>query len=143
MAKCRETSQLQVMATLETGNVSEAGEKTRGWFVGDLAQWAADRGDALDSVSTLRQSHDVQVKWYQHPPGDRRIAWAPPDPFYTLTIIISGVLRLEMRALDATEQQVALENAGDYIIWHGPHYAHSWHTEEGCTLITVRWPVAS
>lgn len=129
------------MTTLETGNVIEAGDKTRGWFVGDLAQWASDRGETLASSNTLRQSHDLQVKWYEHPPGDRRAAWAPPDGFYTLTIIITGELQLEMRAVDGTEQRVSLRKAGDYIIWLGTQYAHSWHTSEGCTLMTVRWPV--
>jgi hypothetical protein len=129
------------MATLETGNVIVAGDKTRGWFVGDLAQWAKARGEAFDPASTPRQSHDVQVKWYEHPPGDRRREWAPPDSFYTLTIIITGVLHLEMRAIDGNEQRIELQHAGDYIIWYGPHYGHSWHTKEGCTLITIRWPV--
>jgi hypothetical protein len=136
-----DVSQFLIMTTLETGNVIAAGDKSRGWFVGDLAKWAGDRGEVLDPASTLRQNLDVQVKWYEHPPGDRRSAWAPPDQFYTLTIIVTGVLRLEMRATDGTEQRVTLQHAGDYIIWHGPDYAHSWHTEEGCTLITVRWPV--
>jgi hypothetical protein len=34
---------------------------------------------------------------------------------------------------------VLLASRGDYVIWHGPSWAHTWRTERGCTVITVRW----
>jgi hypothetical protein len=32
-----------------------------------------------------------------------------------------------------------LTRPGDYVIWYGPSWAHTWRTERGCTVITVRW----
>ena len=60
------------LTTLESGNASEANASSRGWFVGDLAAWAAERGESFDPSSTPRQSADVQVKWFVHPPGHSR-----------------------------------------------------------------------
>ena len=128
------------MTTLETGNALADGEPTRGWFIGDLAAWATARGESMPH--TLRQSGGVQVKWYIHPPGDERVAWAPPDDNFTLTIIIDGALRLFFRSVDGEERTVDLIGRGEYALWHGPSYSHSWHTNEGCTLVTVRWPIA-
>jgi hypothetical protein len=84
------------------------------------------------------------VKWHIHPPGDERVAWADADDNYTLTIIVEGALRLHFRAADSNEQNgqtVDLVGRGEYALWHGPSYTHSWRTEDGCTLVTIRWPV--
>ena len=132
------------MNTLETGNALADGEPSRGWFIGDLAAWAAARGESARgefSPDTLRQSGAVEVKWFMHPPGDERVAWAPPDRNLTLTIIIEGALTLYFRSIDGEERTVDLVGRGEYALWHGPSYTHSWRTQEGCTLVTVRWPV--
>jgi hypothetical protein len=126
---------------LETGNAADAGAVTRGWFVGDLADWAAARGERLDPSSTPRQSLDVQVKWFVHPPGHVRPAWADPDTHYSLGLLVDGDMHFGFRDLDGAEQSIALTRSGDYVLWHGPSYAHTWRSKGGCTFLTVRWPV--
>ena len=127
--------------TLETGNALDAGAATRGWLVGDLAAWAASRGERLDPSSTPRQSHDVQVKWFLHPPGHERPSWADPDLHYSLGVLVDGDMWFGFRTLDGAERSIHLTRRGDYVIWHGPSYAHTWRSEGGCTFLTVRWPV--
>lgn len=131
------------VATLETGNAIDAGAASRGWFVGDLAEWAASRGAHFDPSSTPRQSADVAVKWCVHPPGHARAVWAAPDRCVSLGIVVDGDMRCDFRALDGAEQTIRLAQRGDFVIWHGPSYWHSWRTEGGCTFLTVRWPTDS
>jgi hypothetical protein len=126
-------------STLERGNAADANGSSRGWFVGDLAAWAAERGESLDPSSTPRQSADVQVKWFAHPPGDSRAAWADPDGSYSLCILVDGDMRCDFRSLEHAEESVLLTRRGDYVVWHGPSWAHTWRTEGGCTVVTVRW----
>jgi hypothetical protein len=130
-------------ATLETGNAADSGAATRGWFVGDLAAWAASRGERPDPSSTPRQSTDLEVRWFVHPPGDVRHEWANPDRNHALGILVEGDMRLDFRALDGVTESVRLDRPGDYVLWHGPSWAHSWRTERGCTFVTVRWPTDS
>jgi hypothetical protein len=125
---------------LETGNAHVAGAAARGWFVGDLAAWAAQRGAGFDAAGTLRQSDHVQVKWLVHPPGDERREWAEPDDSLTLSVLVNGDMRLEFRARGSEPESVRLSGPGDYVIWPGSEYSHWWRTEGGCTMITVRWP---
>jgi len=129
------------VTTLESGNAAEADASSRGWFVGDLAGWAAERGESFDPSSTPRQSADVQVKWFVHPPGHARAGWAEPDRSISLCVLIDGEMRCDFRSRDGAEELVRLTRRGDYVIWHGPSWAHSWRTESGCTILTVRWPV--
>ena len=131
------------VTTLETGNASEASASSRGWFVGDLAAWAAERGEAFDPSSTPRQSADVQVKWFVHASGHTRATWADPDRSWSLCILVDGDMRCDFRALDGAEHTAMLARRGDYVIWHGPSWAHSWHTADGCTVLTVRSPTDS
>ena len=126
--------------TLETGNARAAGADSRGWFVGDLAAWAAERGAAFDAPGTPRQSDRVQVKWLAHPPGDERRGWAEPDDACTLSLLVDGAMWLEFRALNGARRSVRLSAPGDYVVWYGPEYSHSWRTDAGCTMVTVRWP---
>jgi hypothetical protein len=128
---------------LETGNVADAGAVTRGWFVGDLSAWATSRGDELDPQSTLRQHPDLEVRWFVHPPGDARPEWAQQDSKVSLGILVDGDMRLDFRASDGAADSVRLARRGDYVLWHGPTWAHSWRTEGGCTFLTVRWPTDS
>ena len=129
--------------TLETGNAADAGAATRGWLVGDLVQWAAARGERMDPASTPRQSTDLQIKWFVHPPGHARYAWAAPDGSYSLGILIDGDMQCDFRSLDGAEQSFRLTRPGDYVLWHGPSWAHTWRSEGGCTFLTVRWPVGA
>jgi hypothetical protein len=129
------------MAKIDTGNAHAAGAASRGWFIGDLAAWAAERGATFDPASTPRQSAHVQLKWLMHPPGDERPAWAEPDSSYTLSLLIAGDMRLDFRSANGERQSVSLAAPGDYALWYGPEHAHWWRTEGGCTMVTVRWPV--
>ena len=83
------------VTTLESGNAAEADASSRGWFVGDLAGWAAERGESFDPSSTPRQSADVQVKWFVHPPGHARAGWAEPDRSISLCVLIEGEMRCQ------------------------------------------------
>ncbi|HET9796801.1 MAG TPA: hypothetical protein VFP90_02375 [Gemmatimonadaceae bacterium] len=130
------------VTTLETGNAADATASSRGWFVGDLAAWAAERGESFDPSSTPRQSADVQVKWFVHPPGHARAGWAHPDGCYSLCILVDGDMRCDFRSVEPAERSVLLASRGDYVIWHGPSWAHTWRTERGCTVVTVRWEAA-
>ena len=128
------------MPKLETGNANVAGAATRGWFVGDLAEWAAQRGAMSDAGSTLRQSDRVQVKWLVHPAGDERAEWAERDDSHTLSILLDGEMQYDFRGRDGQTESIRLSARGDYVIWPGSEYDHWWRTEGGCTMITVRWP---
>ena len=119
------------LTTLETGNAAEANASSRGWFIGDLAGWAAERGEAFDPSSTPRQSADVQVKWFVHPAGHSRPDWAAPDGCCSLCILVDGDMRCDFRSVDSVEQSAMLTRRGDYVIWHGPSWAHTWRTVEG------------
>jgi hypothetical protein len=127
------------VTTLETGNAAAANASSRGWFVGDLAAWAAERGESFDPASTPRQNTDVQVKWFVHPSGHTRATWAEPDTCYSLCILVDGDMRCDFRSVERVEETVLLARRGDYVIWHGPSWRHTWRTEGGCTVITVRW----
>ena len=127
------------VTTLETGNAADATASSRGWFVGDLAAWAAERGESFDPSSTPRQSTDVQVKWFVHPPGHARADWAHPDPCNSLCILVDGDMRCDFRSIEHADESVLLTRRGDYVIWHGPSWAHIWRSERGCTVVTVRW----
>ena len=131
------------VTTLETGNAAAANGASRGWFVGDLAAWAADRGETFDPSSTPRQSADVQVKWFVHASGHARSAWAELDRCWSLCILVDGDMRCDFRSLEHEEESVMLARRGDYVIWHGPTWAHTWRTADGCIVLTVRWPTDS
>jgi hypothetical protein len=131
------------LTTLESGNASEANSSSRGWFVGDLAAWAAERGESFDPSSTPRQSAGVQVKWFVHPPGHARADWAEPDRCISLCVLVDGEMHCDFRSRDGAEEPVRLSRRGDYVIWHGPSWAHTWRTDGGCTILTVRWPTDS
>jgi hypothetical protein len=130
-----------VTPALETGNAEDAGAASRGWFVGDLAAWAASRGESIDPASTLRQRTEIEVKWFVHPPRHERPARAEPDRCFSLGVLVDGDMRFEFHDATGATRAVQLARRGDYVLWHGPSFAHSWRSEGGCTFLTVRWPV--
>jgi hypothetical protein len=129
------------VTTIETGNAARAGAATRGWLVGDRSAWFAEGGESLDAGSTPRQSDRVQVKWYVHPPGHVRQSWAERDEHWSLGVLVAGRMRFEFRAAGGTPRCIELIAQGDYVLWHGPSWEHTWETETGCTILTLRWPV--
>jgi hypothetical protein len=128
---------------IESGNAAVEGAASHGWFVGDLAAWAAQRGEVLDASSTPRQTAQLEVKWLVHPPHDRRASWAEPDRCYTVSVLVAGEMRLDFRSVDGAAHAVELSRPGDYVAWSGAECAHTWHTLSGCTMLTIRWPVDS
>lgn len=126
---------------IDTGNANSAGATSRGWFVGDLVKWAADRGETLVASETPRQTSRLEVKWLVHPAGDRRTAWADPDRFVTVGVLVQGDMQIALRAADGSDHSVRLSTPGDYVAWYGPEWSHTWYTDSGCTMLTVRWPV--
>jgi hypothetical protein len=125
---------------LETGRALAAGQDTRGWIVGDLLAWAGQRGAELAGAQSLRQTSQLEVKWFDHPPGDSRAEMAPPDAFVTLGILVEGDLVTEFVSVSGERTRVTQSQRGDYVIWHGPSYSHQWKTDTGATVLTVRWP---
>jgi hypothetical protein len=121
---------------LETGNAADAGVPFRGWFVGDIAAWTAGAGD---EAATPRDTQQLEVKWYVHPPGDARESWTAFDDRWSLSIVIDGDLVIDFVDREGARRQVTLAARGDYALWDGSRYAHTWQSRTGATVLTVRW----
>lgn len=117
------------MDGVRAGNAAADGAARRGWFVGRFVD-----------DDPFRQTHDVEVKWAVHPPGERNAGYAADRVARSLTVLVRGRFRLTFRRGDRTED-VILEREGDYALWL-PGVEHTWVAEgEGETvLVTVRWP---
>ena len=111
-----------------SGNVEVDGAQTRGWFVGHFLD--------PDQVG-LRATDAVEIKWFNHPAGDRRAELVTGEIRTTVLLLIRGRFRLEL-----SEGSVLLATPGDYAMW-GPGVDHTWEAEEDSTLLTVRWPSAA
>jgi hypothetical protein len=108
------------------GNAARDAEPFRGWLVGHFAP--PDLG--------LRSTDAVEVKWAIHPLGETRSAWAANTEATTLSILVSGSIRIFF----ATGQEALLAEQGDYVLWP-PGLAHRWQIEQDETVVlTVRWP---
>ncbi len=107
-----------------TGNAVEDGVDTRGWIVGHF----------IDPSQGVRSSKDVEVKWANHPKGDKRPEWTSDDQRTTLVMLISGHFRVE-----STEGAATFTQQGDYAMWE-PGVDHSWEALEDSVVLTVRWP---
>ncbi len=100
-----------------TGNAVEDGVDTRGWIVGHF----------IDPSQGVRSSKDVEVKWANHPKGDKRPEWTSDDQRTTLVMLISGHFRVE-----STEGAATFTQQGDYAMWgpgvdtHGKHSKIRW-----------------
>jgi hypothetical protein len=107
-----------------SGNVVEASQGTRGWFLGHFMPGAAN---------PLR-SEALELKWYTHAKGETRSEWAPGNPVKTLNILVRGRFVLLF-----PDQEVRLEKEGDFVLF-GPDMPHSFRCEEESLVVTVRWP---
>ncbi|MFD4638411.1 signal peptidase I [Lentzea sp. NPDC058436] len=108
----------------QQGNAAEDGAATRGWLVGHF----------IDPSEGVRSSKDVEVKWFTHPAGDKRVEWTSDDQRTTLVLLVKGHFRV-----DLTEGPAVLSRQGDYVMW-GPGIDHSWEAIEDSVVMTVRWP---
>ncbi|MGH7292180.1 MAG: signal peptidase I [Myxococcota bacterium] len=107
-----------------SGNVVDASEGTRGWFLGHF----------MPGAENPLRSEDVELKWFTHPKGDARGEWAPGNPVKTLNILIRGRFVLVF-----PDREVELAKEGDFVLF-GPGVAHSFRSEEESLVLTVRWP---
>ncbi len=107
------------------GNADEDTTDTRGWLVGHFIDPA--KGGP-------RSTGDVEVKWANHPAGDKRPEWTSDDQRTTLVFLVSGEFRV-----DLTDGGKVLSRQGDYIMW-GAGIDHSWEALADSVVVTVRWP---
>jgi hypothetical protein len=114
------------MQRVLTGNAGTDGQQFRSWFVGAFVP--ADLG--------LRSSRQVEVKWQHHALGETRAEWGHSATATSLSILVSGRIRL----LFDDGREAVLQNAGDYALW-AAGVAHRWNIEQDDTVVlTVRWP---
>ena len=109
-----------------SGNVNDASKDTRGWFLGHF----------MPGEDNPLRTEDLELKWYTHAKGETRAEWAPGNPVRTLNILIRGHFVLLF-----PDQEVALENEGDFVLF-GPSIPHSYRCVEESLVLTVRWPSA-
>jgi hypothetical protein len=107
-----------------SGRAPRDGADYGGWLVGHFRPPA--KGP--------RSTRDLEVKWFEHPAGDRRAAPVTAETRTTLVLLVDGRFRLRLGA-----DEVVLAERGDYAVW-GPGVGHTWEAEERSTVITVRWP---
>jgi quercetin dioxygenase-like cupin family protein len=112
------------MSNVHVGNVSDEGDKYRGWIVGHF----------ITPPDPVRTTNALEVKWGVHPTGQQRDAWTNGEARTTLLLLISGRFRLDL----ATGSTV-LCRQGDYVTW-GPGTDHSWQAEEDSLVVSIRWP---
>jgi hypothetical protein len=113
-----------VSAKRYTGNAEEDGPETRGWLLGHF----------IDPAEGVRSSKDVEVKWGNHPAGEKRAEWTTDDQRTTMVVLVSGNFRI-----DLTEDSIILGRQGDYAVW-GPGIDHCWEAITDSVVMTVRWP---
>ena len=109
-------------------NAKDLSPQYRGWIIGAFVD---------ENATPLMHSHNVEIKWSQHPAGDKRESWAH-DTSHTISILVRGRFVLTFRE-DETEREVVLQNEGDFARWN-PGVEHTWRAEEESLIITVRWP---
>ena len=69
-------------------------------------------------------------------PLSERVAWAASARATTLSMLISGAIRLYF----AAGHERLLHRPGDYALW-APGVAHHWRIEQDDTVVlTIRWP---
>jgi hypothetical protein len=110
--------------TWETGNAKDVGKDRRGWLVGHF----------IDDPPGIRTTEDVEIKWAHHPAGEERASWVTDEYRTTIIFLVHGQFRIKL-----PEEDVLLENEGDYLMW-GPGTDHLWRAEEESVVVTVRWP---
>lgn len=106
------------------GNASLEAMAHRGWFLGHF----------IEAPDDLRATSTLELKWADYETGESRATWAVNQQATTLSILIRGQFRLRF-----LEQEVVLQQEGDYALWL-PGVAHSWFVEAPSTILTVRWP---
>lgn len=109
-----------------TGNAVKDGN--RGWFVGQF----------VPPSFGLAHQEAVEIKWDQHPKGDRRQGFAQSRGATTISILVSGSFITRLKLPDGM-REIILSAPGDYIAF-GPGLEHWWEALEESLVITVRFP---
>jgi hypothetical protein len=122
-------STIETMNGVKTGNAATDGKPRRGWYIGRFVD-----DDAY------RQSHEVEVKWGIHPPGESRTVASAESVARTMSVLIRGRFRLTFHR-DSETEEVLLTQEGDYALWL-PGVAHTWIAEDPdeTIMLTIRWP---
>jgi hypothetical protein len=108
------------------GNALKDGKQ--GWFVGQF----------MPSSMGLSRQTAVEVKWGQHPKGERRRGVSRCQTATTISVLISGAFVTRLM-IDQTMREITLATPGDYLVF-GPGIAHSWEALEDSLVISVRFP---
>jgi len=111
---------------VSSGNALRDGKD--GWFIGQFSP---------KEFGLIRQ-HDVEIKWAQHPKGDRRPQFGQWPRATTIAILVNGYFITRIKLPDGIHE-VVLNTPGDYIAF-GPGVDHSWEAIEESLVITVRFP---
>lgn len=111
-------------AHIESGNAAIDHTGT-GWFVGHFVD-----------PSSLRSTHDVEVKWAFHPKGDVRASWAHATPCPCINLLVKG-----RTVTSFPDAEAELSRPGDYVIWQD--VPHSFRAVEDSVVLTIRWPSAA
>jgi quercetin dioxygenase-like cupin family protein len=117
----------QVSDGWTAGNANEDAADTRGWLIGHF----------IEPTQGVRATNAVEVKWANHPAGDKRPGWTADDQRTTLVLLISGEFRV-----DVTGGSKTMTRQGDYVMW-GAGVDHSWEALADSVVMTVRWPSAT
>jgi hypothetical protein len=108
------------------GNAISGGKG--GWFIGQF----------FPEQIGLQHQSAVEVKWGQHPKGERRRAFAKTEAATTISVLISGAFVMKLM-IDGRLREIELNRPGDYAAV-GPDVPHSWEATEDCLVISIRFP---
>lgn len=104
------------------GNVKVDGFNHKGWFVGHFIK-----------NNRLGRTKDVEIKWDETKKGTKREEWSINNSAHTLTVVISGRLRVIF-----PDESFDL-GSGEYFLSQ-PGTPHKYEILENGLTISVRWP---
>jgi len=93
-----------------------------------------ERHELRNEYTNFRQCCELELKWYTHAKGERRVEWAPGSPVKTVNILVRGHFVLLF-----PDREIALAEEGDFVLF-GPGVPHSFRSEQESLVLTVRWP---
>jgi hypothetical protein len=108
-----------------TGNAQKDGTEDggTGWFIGHKQK------------EFPRQQEAASVKWSSHLKGEHRVSAHEIDErVMTVSVLIKGSFRVRF-----DEQEILLQNEGDYVLYTH-NLSHESDALEDSTILTVRWP---
>jgi len=115
------------MERMTTGNFKDVIDKRGGnlWVMGHFME--------PDSPFC---TNDLEIKWGLHHPGESKDSPVTNLQSKTLAVLVRGKISLKF---PDENQEIVLENEGDYLYWDSG-VRHSWSILEETLVITIRWP---